>query len=53
MSKETRKDDPRRQTDWKTSRQSEKPWKGNTEKEQFDPSAPKPDLEKWHDSDTH
>jgi hypothetical protein len=53
MSKEIPDDDPRQRTDWKTTRQSEKPREGNTEKEQFDPNAPKPDLEKWQDSDTH
>jgi hypothetical protein len=53
MSKETPKDDPRQRTDWKTTRQSEKPWKGNPEKEQFDPNTPKPDLEQWQDSYTH
>jgi hypothetical protein len=46
MSKETPKDDPRQQTDWKNTKQSDEPWKGATEKEQLDPDRPKPDLEK-------
>jgi hypothetical protein len=53
MSKETPKDDPRQQTDWKNTKQSDQPWKGATEKEQLDPNRPKPDLEKWHDTSTH
>jgi hypothetical protein len=53
MSKETPKDDPRQQTDWKNTKQTDEPWKGATEKEQLDPNRPKPDLEKWHDTNTH
>ena len=53
MSKETPKDDPRQQTDWKNTKQTNEPWKGATEKEQLDPDRPKPDLEKWHDTSTH
>jgi hypothetical protein len=53
MSKETPKDDPRQQTDWKNTKQTDQPWKGATEKEQLDPDRPKPDLEKWHDTSTH
>ena len=52
MSKETPKDDPRQQTDWKNTKQTDEPWKGATEKEQFDPNRPKPDLEKWKDANT-
>jgi hypothetical protein len=51
MSKETPKDDPRQQTDWKNTKQTDKPWKGPTEKEQRNESAP--DLEKWHETNTH
>jgi hypothetical protein len=29
MSKETPKTDPRERTDWGTSKQTDKPWKGN------------------------
>jgi hypothetical protein len=32
--------------------QTDKPWKGQTEKEQK-PGGPPPDLEKWHDTNTH
>lgn len=46
MSKETPLDDPREQTDWGSHKQTDKPWKGNPEKEQR-PGRPKPDLEKW------
>jgi hypothetical protein len=53
MSKETPSDDPRQKTDWKTTKQTDEPWKGATEKEQLDPTRPKPDLEKWHDTNTH
>jgi hypothetical protein len=53
MSKETPKDDPREQSDWPNKRQTEKPWKGNPEKDQLRPDRPAPDLEKWRDSGTH
>jgi hypothetical protein len=52
MSKETPKDDPRQKTDWSTTKQTDEPWKGPPEKDQFDPKE-KPDLEKWNDSKTH
>jgi hypothetical protein len=52
MSKETPQDDPRQQTDWGSHKQTDKPWKGNPEKEQR-PGGTKPDLEKWHESNTH
>jgi hypothetical protein len=52
MSKETAKDDPRQRTDWPSTKQSDEPWKGSTEKEQK-PGDEKPDLEKWHDTNTH
>jgi hypothetical protein len=52
MSKEKPNDDPRRQTDWGPARQTERPWNGPVEKEQK-PERSKPDLERWHDSDTH
>jgi hypothetical protein len=45
MSKETPVDDPRQQTDWGSHKQSDKPWKGNPEKEQRS-GGPKRDLEK-------
>lgn len=53
MSKETPSDDPRQKTESKTTKQTDEPWKGATEKEQLDPDRPKPDLEKWHDTNTH
>jgi hypothetical protein len=52
MSREKPNDDPRQQTDWKSTKQSDEPWKGSTEKEQK-PSDAKPDLEQWHDTKTH
>jgi hypothetical protein len=51
--RETPKDDPRQQTDWKTTKQTDEPWKGNPEKDQLDPDRPKPDLERWQKSNTH
>jgi hypothetical protein len=52
MSKETPNDDPRQETDWKSPKQTDKPWKGPTEKEQ-NPGHQKPDLEKWQETNTH
>jgi hypothetical protein len=52
MSKETPKDDPRQQTDQGSHKQTDKPWKGNPEKEQRNDGADL-DLEKWHKSSTH
>jgi hypothetical protein len=51
MSKEKPNDDPRRQTDWKNTKQTDQPWKGPVEKEQR-PNGPPPDLEKWHETNT-
>ncbi len=51
MSNETPKDDPRQKTDWKNTKQTEELWKGPTEKEQRNKTAP--DLEKWQESNTH
>jgi hypothetical protein len=53
MSKEKPGDDPRQQTDWKSSKQTDEPWNGPVEKEQQPDAAPKPDLERWHDTNTH
>jgi hypothetical protein len=39
-------------SDWPSSKQTDKPWKGIPEKEQAPPDA-NPDLEKWNDSNTH
>jgi len=52
MSKEKPTDDPRQQTDWESHKQTDKPWKGNPEKEQRS-GVSKPDLEKWHETNTH
>jgi hypothetical protein len=43
--------DPRQQTDWKNTKQTDQPWKGPAEKEQS-PDGPPPDLEKWHETNT-
>ena len=52
MSKETPKDDPRQKSDQGSHRQTDKPWKGNPEKEQRNDDA-KIDLEKWQETNTH
>ncbi|RXH10853.1 hypothetical protein EAS54_30590 [Bradyrhizobium guangzhouense] len=52
MSKENPTDDPRRQNDWGSHAQTDKPWRGNPEKEQKSGDK-KPDLEKWHETKTH
>jgi hypothetical protein len=52
MSKETPADDPRQKTDKGSLSQTEKPWKGNPEKEQRNDDAGI-DLEKWHRTNTH
>jgi hypothetical protein len=52
MSKETPKGDPRQETDAPSHSQTDKPWKGNPEKEQRNDGS-KIDLEKWHKSSTH
>jgi hypothetical protein len=52
MSQEKPNGDPRQRTDWKSSKQTDEPWKGPVEKEQK-PTEAKPDLEKWHDTNTH
>lgn len=44
---------PPEQTDKPNHKQTDKPWKGNPEKEQLDPDRPKPDLEKWQETNTH
>ncbi len=51
--RETPKDDPREQNDLPTHRQTDKPWKGNPEKEQIRPDRPDFDLEKWQETNTH
>lgn len=51
MSKERPADDPRHQTGVSHT-QTDKPWKGNPEKEQKSGKT-KPDLEKWQETKTH
>ncbi|MGY3533979.1 MULTISPECIES: hypothetical protein [Bradyrhizobium] len=56
--------DSGRSSDWGSHAQTDKPWKGNPEKEQRaghekrsggnkHPGDEKPDLENWHESNTH
>jgi hypothetical protein len=52
MSNESPADDPRHQTDQGSHSQTDKPWKGNPEKEQRNDGT-KIDLEKWHRTQTH
>jgi hypothetical protein len=51
MNKETPKDDPRQQVDRVSHKQTNKPWKGNPEKEQR--NSDDLDLESWQKSSTH
>lgn len=51
MSKEKPNDDPRQETDQSSHKQTDKPWKGNPEKEQRNEAET--DLEKWHRTNTH
>jgi hypothetical protein len=53
MSREKPDDDPRQRSDERSSKQTDQPWKQPVEKEQNPKGAPKPDLEKWQESDTH
>jgi hypothetical protein len=52
MSKKTPEDDPRQKSDQGSHKQTDKPWKGNPEKEQRNDDA-KIDLERWHEANTH
>jgi hypothetical protein len=52
MSKKAPKDDPSQRTDKGSHSQTDKPWKGNPEKEQRNDNADL-DLEKWQKSSTH
>jgi len=52
MSSEKPTDDLCQQTDWKNTKQTDKPWNGPVEKEQKS-GGPPPDLEKWHETNTH
>jgi hypothetical protein len=44
-------EDPRQQTDWKNTKQTDQPWKRPVEREQR--NEDRIDLEKWHDTSTH
>ena len=52
MSKETPKGGPRQKTDWGSHKQTDKPWKGNPEKEQQSDTK-KSDPDKWQETNTH
>jgi hypothetical protein len=52
MSKENPNDDPRQQTDWKSNKQTDEPWKRPIEKDQQS-HVKKEDLEKWNETNTH
>jgi hypothetical protein len=52
MSREKPDDDPRQQTDWKNTKQTDEPWKGPTEKEQRS-GTKKSDPDKWQETNTH
>lgn len=47
------KDKPQSRSDRGSMKQTDEPWKGVPEKEQFDPAREKPDLEKWNKTNTH
>jgi len=55
MSKEQPTDDPREQTDSTPSSGTDAPWARPNQKAQnpSEPDAPKPDLERWHKSNTN
>jgi hypothetical protein len=50
--RETPLDDPRQETDWPNTKQTDQPWKGKVEKEQQNKDTDI-DLEKWQESNTH
>ncbi|SED12735.1 hypothetical protein [Bradyrhizobium erythrophlei] len=51
MNKKPVTEDSGRSSDWGSHAQTDKPWKGNPEKEQRSKDE-QPDLEKWHESNT-
>ncbi|WP_342713586.1 hypothetical protein AAFG13_17750 [Bradyrhizobium sp. B124] len=51
MNKKPVTEDSGRSSDWGSHAQTDNPWKGNPEKEQRHKDE-KPDLEKWHESNT-
>jgi hypothetical protein len=50
--RETPLDDPRQQSDWPNTKQTDQPWKGQVEKDQQNKDTDI-DLEKWQESNTH
>ena len=50
--RETPNDDPRQNTDWPNTKQTDEPWKGLPEREQRNDDGDI-DLEKWHRTGTH
>lgn len=52
MSRESPLDDPRQRTDQGSHSQTDKPWKGNPEKEQRS-GTKKSDPDKWQETNTH
>ena len=52
MSKESPLDDPRQKTDQGSHSQTDKPWKGNPEKEQRS-GTKNSDPDKWQETNTH
>jgi hypothetical protein len=53
MSREKPNDDPRQRTDWKTTKQTDEPWKGPIEKEQRSSPPSEEDLERWQKTNTN
>jgi hypothetical protein len=53
MSREKPNDDPRQRTDWKTTKQTDEPWKGPIEKEQRNSPPSEEDLERWQKTNTN
>ena len=50
--RETPLDDPRQQSDWPNTKQTDQPWKSQVEKDQQNKDTDI-DLEKWQESNTH
>jgi len=55
MTKETPHDDPRQRSDWKNDSGTDEPWKqpAHNVQDPAAPDTPKPDLEKWGETNTH
>ena len=50
--RETPADDPRQETDWPNTKQTDEPWNGNPEKEQRS-GTKKSDPDQWQETNTH